>query len=189
MYKDNPEYTREYVSGKYSIYIPTNIATGYHERRKIEATVQAIYSNAGATRDVLEHLTSKMLEIINEGGKTAMSDVAVLLNNIQYRLKYPIDQHCAVRMGAILSFLEIEDAEGLVISHEDANNPQSHWLSKKLELADSDPDMYTFFFTWGFANTEAYRQQPDILTDMTYFRTRQEAIAKIMMPISTHSKK
>lgn len=189
MYKDNPAYTCEYAAGRHKLYIPENIATGYHERRKIEATVQAIYSNAGTTKDTLQLLTDKMLEVINEGGKTALSDVAVLINNIQYRLNYPIDQHCSVRMGALLCFLEIESPEGDVISSERADLPESHWLEKKMQLADSDPDMYSFFFTWGFANTEAYRQQPDILTDTTYFRTRQEMLTNLMMPISTHNKK
>jgi len=42
-----------------------------------------------------------MLELCNDekNMKTLRTDVATLANNIKYRLSYPVDEDCALRMG------------------------------------------------------------------------------------------
>lgn len=163
----------------YRFYIPVK-ATDYHTHRYVEALNQQIYSNAGATPEVLIEVMNIIISKCNDEKdiKTLRTDIAALANSIVYRTKYPVDQTCALRMGAILTFMEY-DHEGKLIS-EDPDKPDWFWINKKVQLALNNPELYTFFLTWGVANTPKYRELLDTLNDRDYFSKRMEAIMTLL---------
>lgn len=166
----------------YKIYTPANIMTGYHMSRMIAANEQQVYSNAGITPDLLTAIGNEIVSRVNDKtNKTALTDVAALANNILYRTKYPVDSLCCIRMGAILSFMSIDGME------EIPDKYNAWWTDKKVSLALDNPDMYTFFLSWGFANTPKYREALDTSIGSDYFRTREEAI-RSLMPQELYSK-
>lgn len=167
----NPSYQLAKEFGQYRFYTPVNIAEGYHLSRYVEALNQQIYANAGATRDVLQQTVAAILERCNDmkNPKTFRTDVAAIAQSIQYRLQYPVDQQCALRMGAILCFFEDENP--------DMYNAQL--MEKKVTLALEHPELYTFFLTWGISNLPLYRERLDTLTDPDYFLKREEMIRSL----------
>lgn len=179
MLKSNPQYEHQITVEGYSLYIPANTAD-YHMSRYVEATNQNIYSQSGANKDVLEVVMDEIILRCNDTSniKTLRTDIASLANNIKYRLKYPVDEHCIIRMGAILSFLEYEE-EGKLIS-ENPDKAEIMWLNKKMDLAFKYPDLYAFFLSWGVSNTPSYREALDTLNSTDYFVKRKQAIASMM---------
>lgn len=175
-FKDNPKYTQVFTSKVHnaSFYMPQDVANGYHMSRYVAAGAQNIYAAGGATKDLLNTMMDKMLELCNDekNVKNLRTDVATLANNIKYRLKYPVDEDCALRMGAIYTFTDGEDAE----------QTEDFWTNKKLAWAKGDatqniapdPELYSFFLSIGTASTPAWKEQLDILTDTNYFKTRKE---------------
>lgn len=183
MYKDNPDYHLKgtfTVSGiEYNIYTPSNISTGYSMQRFVEAEAQNIYSASGATKDVIRQIAEAGIKICEEGTKANIrTDTSALWNNLLYRLKYPVDEHCGIRMGAILSFMEYTDSEG-VLHSEPEQEIQYVWRKKKEDIAYQNDDAYAFFLSWGVSNTEAYREYWATLEDEEYFERRQRAIASL----------
>lgn len=164
--RDNPEFKCEFEKGDVRIYIPAEVSA-YHTQRYVAAMAQQIYSESGCTKDLLKSMMDNIITICNDKEtRTAKTDIAVLANNIKYRLQYPVDEDCAIRMGAILSFMEVEDP----------NTISDVWTKKKVELAHTDPEVYTFFLTLGIVNTPAYKELLDISIDMNYFSKRREAL-------------
>lgn len=181
MFQNNAAYELVHQAGKYRVYTPVNFQDGYHMSRYVEAINQQIYSNAGATRDVLESIMDEILARCNKElhPDNFRTDIAALANNIKYRLKYPVDQHCAIRMGAILSFMEYEAQDGATIS-EQPDKMEFHWLQKKVQLAMDMPELYSFFLTWGISNTPRYREALDTSNEADFFLKRDETLRSLM---------
>lgn len=150
----------------------------YHISRYIAAGQQGIYSSAGVTKEYLEAITGKMLEICNSNNtSTAKTDMALLAQNIRVRLKYPVDEDCAIRMGAIYAI-----AEG-----EEADTVSALWIKKKMDMCKGtielppDPDMYAFFLNTGYGLTKEWDgllTDTDTLTD--YLTKRNDMLLQTM---------
>lgn len=175
-YTNNPKYREVFHSKIHDIrlYMPEDAANGYHMSRYVAAGAQNIYSGGGATKDLLAAMMDKMLELCNDekSVKTLRTDIATLANNIKYRLRYPVDEDCALRMGAIYTF-----AEG-----EDPGTTEDFWTARKVAWAKGDivqnippdPELYAFFLSIGIISTPAWKEQSGILTDSNYFKTRMD---------------
>lgn len=186
MLANNPKYKEIFHSTVHDIkfYMPEDIANGYHMSRYVAAGAQNIYSSSGATKELLELMMNKMLELCNDEKniKTLRTDIATLANNIKYRLKYPVDEDCALRMGAIYVFVEGENPD----------MTEDFWTKRKLVLAKGDatqnippdPELYAFFLSIGLPYTPAWSEQSAISTDSGYFNQRVEML-NAMMPQPT----
>lgn len=156
------------------LYMPEDVANGYHMSRYVAAGAQNIYASGGATKELLGAMMDKMLELCNDEKniKTLRTDVATLANNIKYRLRYPVDEDCALRMGAIYTFAEGEDPDAT----------EDFWTVKKVTWAKGDatqniapdPELYSFFLSIGIPFTPAWKELSGTLTDSTYFRNRKD---------------
>lgn len=169
----------------YNFYIPAQ-TTEYHTSRLVEASNQQIYANAGANAEVFEAIADDIILRSNTqmNKETFRSDVAILANQIKYRKKYPVDQHCAIRMGAILSFIE-EDKDEPTFS-EDPNKVQLLYQQRKETLAFDNPELYTFFLTWGSENIPIYKEHFATSIDMEYFSKRMDAIRSLtLLPLKS----
>lgn len=159
-------YTNEH--GNFYVAIDPN---NYHLSRYVAANVQDIYASCGTTPDYMDSITNRMLDIINTSNVDRIkSDLSVLVNNIRYRLKYPVDQDAALRMACCY------------IIHEDENpdevNP--HWMQKKLEWCKSDGKMYEVFFSHGVTFTPSWKERLSDLGEMTvYLNQRNEALMSL----------
>ncbi len=180
MFRNNPAYQQAAQEGKYSLYIPENIMS-YHTSRFIQAANQQIYSNAGATKEVLEQVMTEIIERCNNQKDiaTMRTDIAAFANSVKYRLKYPVDELCSLRMGAILCYLEYENEDGTVVS-EDPDKYDNFWTKKKMDLAMDSPNLYSFFLTWGISNTPQYREHSGISIDMDYFMQRRQMLESLL---------
>lgn len=182
MFKDNPKYKEVFHSTVHDLrfYMPEDIANGYHMSRYVAAGAQNIYSASGATKDLLGAMMDKMLELCNEekNVKTLRTDIATLANNIKYRLRYPVDEDCGLRMGAIYCFVEGEDPDVT----------EDFWTRRKVTLAKGDaaqniqPDaaLYAFFLSIGLPYTPAWKEQLDTSTGSNYFNQREETLNSLM---------
>lgn len=181
-YANNPLYKEVFYSKVHDVklYMPADAANGYHMSRYMAAGAQNIYAAAGATKDLLEHMMDKMLELCNDEKSLNMlrTDIATLANNIKYRLRYPVDEDCALRMGAIYTFAEGEDPECT----------DDLWTARKVAMAKGDvshdilpdPELYTFFLSIGLESTPAWKEQLDILSDLNYFKTRKDNLNALL---------
>lgn len=174
MYANNPKYTEVYRFGNYVFYQPTDITSGYHDRRYVEAYHQQIYANSGATAEILETITDKMIELCNTELKNAnlRTDLALLAQNIRFRLKNPVDEHCAIRQAAILLFCETG------ASAEDPDTIEQVWTDRKVKLALDNPSVYTFFLTLGVACIPKYSELWPTLTE-DYFIKRETTLKSL----------
>lgn len=180
-FKDNPLYKVVFESKVHGckFYAPS-ADSDYHLSRYVAAGAQNIYSGAGTTKDALKAITDKMLELCNDEKnlKQLRTDLTVLAQNIQYRLKYPIDEDCAIRMGAIYVFMEDEEPDEV----HDLFTRRKIMMAKG-DLANkipADPELYAFFLNTGIANTPAWRESETDLSDTAYFRTREEALSALV---------
>lgn len=183
MFKDNPAYKEVFHSKVHDVrfYMPEDMANGYHLSRYVAAGAQNIYSASGATKELLDAMMTKMLELCNDekNVKTLRTDIATLANNIKYRLRYPVDEDCALRMGAIYSF-----AEG-----ENPDTTEDYWTRRKVAMAKGDaaqdiapdPELYAFFLSSGIPSTPAWSALLDTLSSTDYFSKREEML-NAMMP-------
>ena len=175
MLSANPAYKVAFSHDGINLYIPVEV-TSYHKSREVAAMAQQIYSESGATPQVIKSIAEEALRICNTAQeKQVRTDVGTLMNNLLYRLKYPVDEDCAIRMGAILCFME----------DEDPNKTEDFWTQKKIELAHKSPEAYAFFLTMGINNTPAYNNRLDISIDTDYFNNRREILRGLELP--THS--
>ncbi len=177
MLRNNSEYELQAEEGPYRIYTPVNIAEGYTTERYVQAMHQEMYSNAGITADTLRVIAEDILARCNstQPTETIRTDVGTLMHNILYRLQNPVDEHCAIRTGAILSFLEYENSDGHTVT-EDPRKYDGFWTKKKEGLAFEYPELYAFFLEMGLNNTPQYRQAFDISTNPDYFSHRSETL-------------
>lgn len=144
------------------------MAEKYHLSRYIAAGAQNIYSASGCTKEYLDAITNKMIEVCNGSNTTtAKTDLALLANNIRVRLKYPIDEDCAIRMGAIYAIMEGEDPDTC-----DANV-----VKVKMDMCLTDRDMYAFFLNMGYQSTPEWNGLlPDLEAMEDYLKTRNELL-------------
>lgn len=171
---DNPEYVEVYHNERTGVrlYGPSQ-AGKYHMSRMIAAQAQDLYASVGASKQVLEGLVQKALDLCNEDtadGKRLRTDIGMLMNNLLYRMRYPVDAECGLRMGALLCF-----AEG-----EDPDKTSDAWTQKKLRMADEDPELYTFFLHTGLRSCNSYAELLDTLT-VTTMEQRRQAIAAMTL--------
>lgn len=181
MFKDNENYILQHEApGGFRFYVPTNPAEGYHTSRWVEVLNQQIYASGGATKDVLGHTMREIVLLCNkrEGLDTVKTDIAGLANSILYRLEYPVDELCGLRMGAVLTFMEYENGEGRTIS-EDPSRYDKFWVDRKLVIAKDDPDSYAFFLGLGLSNIPDYKERLLILNLTDYFQQREETISSL----------
>lgn len=183
-FENNPDYKLAFeskVHGK-KFYVPSNLSS-YHISRQMAANAQNIYASSGATKEVLKYLVTKMLDIANDEKdlRRVRTDIGTLCNNILYRLQYPVDEECGLRLGATYVFIEGEDPDTYSLPY----------TQQKEELAKGniqkgikpDPDLYTFFLTMGIASMESYQDLSEDLKDMEYLMNR-EKILRTLMPQS-----
>lgn len=181
-YKNDPAYKEVFHSEVHNItlYMPEDVANGYHMSRYVAAGAQNIYAAGGATKDLLSAMMDKMLELCNDekNVKNLRTDIATLANNIKYRLRYPVDEDCALRMGAIYTLAEGEDPE----------QTEDFWTNRKIAWAKGDatqqiapdPELYAFFLSIGIVSTPAWKELSDTLTDTNYFKARKENLNALM---------
>lgn len=175
MYANNPAYQLQKTIGKYSIYTAKDINDGIHIFRYIEAQAQERYNRAGITAENLETIADEILKRANEKNfEQARTDIGVIATSLKYRLKFPVDEHCALRMGHILTFMEHEDG-----TFEDPKSTHIAWMDKKMELSLESPDAYAFFLNLGLASSETYSKISDISIDTDYFLRRRMELASL----------
>lgn len=179
MYAHNPAYNLIHTSGRYNIYaLKDENIQQLHKSREVEASIQNVYSNAGATAEYIQQLCEAGIKMLENDAKseTLRQNMMAIMNQLLYRTRYPVDALCGIRMGAILSFMEYRTDEGVQSEPEDI---QIQWLNMKVQLALDDPKMYDFFLTWGVASTPSYYSHLSILSDRDYFNKRTEMLASL----------
>lgn len=182
IHSDNPLYKVAFESTAHGIkfYVPVENGN-YHMSRYIAAGQQNIYSSLGATRDYLDGLTKKMLDLCNnENNKERLrSDIAVLANNLRYRLQYPVDEDCSIRMGAIYAIAQDEHAD----IHDNFQTQRKVDLAKgsNTHNISPDPDLYAFFLSMGLEATESWTKYEPTTIGSEYFQKRVEALNGLMI--------
>lgn len=181
MLKNNPDFKEVFTIDKYSFYAPTQV-TRYHKSRELEANNQIIFASSGATKDVLLAHLNEIINICNAPTAiaTTRTDIAAICNALIYRTSKPVDEKCAIRLGALLTFLEYE--EDGVLQSEPPNEVKPYWLDKKMQLALQYPDLYTFFLSMGIVHIPQYNELSDTLNNVDYFITRREGIQSLLPP-------
>lgn len=181
LHKDNPQYKLIFESKVHGIkfYMPVDNG-GYHMSRYIAAGQQNIYSSLGATREYLDGLTQKMLDLCNnENNKDRLrTDMAVLANNLRYRLQYPVDEDCSIRMGAIYAIAQDEHAD----IHDNFQTQRKVDLAKgnQTHHISPDPDLYAFFLSMGLQATESWTKYEPTTTGNGYFQKRLSDLENLM---------
>lgn len=174
IFKDNPSYKEACKSDKHIFYTPINIAEGYHVSRFIAGNAQNMYSASGITKELHTTMLNKILDIVNDDKSNTgrvKSDVATIANNLLYRTRYPVDEECLIRMGAIYCFIEGEDPDTV----------DDLWTQKKMKVAKEDRKVYDFFIETGWINTPAYKDLLPVLNDSEYFQKRQAALESLTL--------
>lgn len=194
MYKDNPEFELKASSGKYRVYTLVNLME-MHTTRFVELTDQQIYAASGATPETIQAVCDAGISLCNDTipNETLKTDIAQLLNSLKYRLQHPVDQHCSLRMGATASFIEYDDVREVPDPANPTGPPikepytvteplvyNSFYREMKVRLAMENPDLYTFFLSWGVALGDKYKSHYHSLTDPDYFSKRAETIRTVL---------
>lgn len=163
-------------------YVPKNLSE-YHISRQMAGNAQNIYAAGGATKDVLRYLVTKMLEICNKEKNidNVRTDVGTLCNNILYRLQYPVDEECGLRLGATYVFIEGENPDIYSLAYTQQKEMLAVGSIKEGILPD--PDLYSFFLTMGIASMESYRDLSEDLKSLEYLQERRRVLES-MMPVS-----
>jgi hypothetical protein len=179
-YANNPAFKEAFVSTVHNarFYVPSDTSTGFHVSRVVGAQAQDIYSGAGATKETIDLITKAMLDLLEDEGKARIrTEGALLMQNLRYRLQYPVDEDCLVRMGAILTFMESPD-----YGFEEHDSLLAHHTELKLRLAKGgekkgpDSKLYAFFLSMGAAYTPSYNGLSDICLDLEYHQQRAETL-------------
>ena len=147
--------------------------TELHKSREVEAQIQNIYSNSGATAEYLSKFCDELILKLENDPKndTLRQTMIARLNELKYRTKVPVDHLCGLRMGAILSFIEGEPFEA-----------SGAWIDKKVQMALEDAELFDFFLRWGISSTPSYSNLLNTLTDRDYFSQRMSMIASFHPP-------
>lgn len=167
----NPLYKEVFRHGTDVFYMPVE-TTAYHKSRELAMNGQDIFSRCGIDPETLRTYMQQLLDVAN-GNKakdTLRSDAAVIASNILLRLKSPVDELCAIRMGAI----------ALIHEDEDPNTCTQAWIKHKTELAQQHPDMFTFFLHTGIAFTPEYNSLLRGLEAEEYLTKRAEALSLLV---------
>lgn len=171
----NPLFKEVFHSKVHNVkfYAPAN--GEYHMSRYVAAGAQNVFSQAGMTKDLITRFLNKMLDICNEekNVKRVRTDIAILCNNLIYRTDHPVDEDCAIRMGAIYVFIEGENP--------DTVDPQT--ITKKINLVKGDPydpDLYAFFLTLGATNTPSWNESEPVTIDWEYLTNRADMLRSLM---------
>lgn len=163
---DNPDYTPVYTSETVGItfYIPAD-TSNYHKSREMAMQAQEAYNRCGISREVLQSMTAKMLEIANNqlDKDTVRTDIGILANNLNYRMTKIADEACIMQMAAI----------GLLCEREDPNALTDGWTKHKLRLAEQHPDIRDFFLQMGVAFSPEYATALRGLAVEEYLTERQ----------------
>lgn len=171
VFKDNPNYQLIHTTANGTdLYAPAD-QSQYHLSRYVAANAQNIYSACGTTKETLTVFLNEMVKRCNDAKDTATirTDIAILANNLLYRIKYPVDEDCAIRMGAIYCFIDGEDPEDV----------SDMWTRKKMELAKSAPATYSFFLTLGIRYTPSWNGLDSPLTSTDYLTNRDTELAAL----------
>ena len=142
-FKDNPNYQPAITTAAGTTFYAPASDTAYHQSRYVAAAAMNIYCNAGITPELLVKILDEMEKAVN-GNK--LSDVAVWINNLRYRTRYPVDEDAAIRLALVFFFVE----------GEDPNKVESHWTEHKLKLVKEDPAASTFFMEYGIQSSPTY---------------------------------
>lgn len=173
MFADNPEFIAAFTHKETGIifYCPSETTT-YHKSRELAMQAQEQYSRCGISKDVLKSFIENILDLCNKENNVARlrTDVGTYMNNLQARMKSPVDELCAIRMGAIACFIE----------GENPNEVKDSYTQQKLKLADRHPDIYAFFLNTGIAFTPEYNQVWRGLLAEDYFQTRKLMLSGLM---------
>lgn len=162
-------------------YVNKNVED-YHLLRKLEAERHLIYATSGATKDLIQAICKEIINRANQDGfRTARTDIAILANNLLYRTQKPVDEHCALRMGAILTYMAFTSEDGSEIE-EDPETSGADWLDIKERRAMEDPELYNFFILTGINVIPEYRKLADSSNLTEYFRTRRNELAGLTLP-------
>lgn len=175
MLKDNPKYKLEMSAHGYDIYVPAN-AADYHITRHIEAMKHNIYASCGITKESLSGIISAVLERCNNDGNSKQwrTEIGNLMAYLQACLSNPVDEHCAIRLGACLCFIENEEIS------ENPDMPELFYQKAKEDLAFKHPEFYAFFLTLGLSSSPEYKELLEVLTDTGYFRKRKEMLSHFL---------
>lgn len=150
-----------------TLYMPVDI-TAYHKSREVAMQAQERYANSGISKEILTVMCSKAIEMCNKQTSldTLRTDMAILWNNILARTANPVDELCAIRMGAIACFLEGEDPDSVEMA----------WTEQKMRLAMEHPNIYAFFLNMGIAFTPEYSNLLRGLKVEDYLSSRAEML-------------
>ncbi len=167
MLSDNPLFKVAFQNNSVTLYMPVDV-TSYHKSREVAMQAQERYSKAGVSKEVLEQMCARAIEMCNKTTSmdTLRTDMGVLWNNILARMNDPVDELCAIRMGAIACFLDDEDPDKVEIS----------WTDRKVRLAFEYPDLYTFFLDTGISFTPTYSNLLRGLNVEDYLSNRKEML-------------
>ena len=161
--RDNPAFTVVFHSKVHNLdfYEPAT-DTQYHLSRYVAGGAQNIYSAAGLTPALIDTILGEMEKAVNNN---KLSEVAVWINNLKYRLRYPCDEDALLRMAAIFTFIDGEDPEKV----------EPHWTETKVQFIKEDPEAYTFFMKVGIAHSTTYSELPGVASP-AYFQNRREEL-------------
>lgn len=177
LHKNNPLLREVFHSKVHDVkfYAPAEDGK-YHTSRYIAAGHQNIYSASGVTKDFIDNWSEKFLDIVNsENNKDRLrTDAAVMLNNLRYRLKYPVDEDCGLRMGAIYAIAQDEPFEMLENLHTDRKVKLARGSAS--EKIAPDPELYTFFLTLGIEFTASWQEYKADIIGTPYFQKRMETL-------------
>jgi len=167
MLSGNPLYKVAFQNDSITLYMPVDI-TSYHKSREVAMQAQERYSKAGISKEVLNDIATRALEMVNKTNAidTLRTDMAVLWNNLLARMNDPVDELCAIRMGAVACFLDNEDPDKVEIAFTD----------RKIKLAFEHPDLYAFFLDTGISFTPTYSNLLRGLNVEDYLNNRREML-------------
>jgi hypothetical protein len=143
----NSNYKLVLEHGGHRFYMPTE-TTAYHKSRELAMAGQDTFSRAGIDPETLREFAQLLLDKANKvtNDATLRTDVGVVATNLLLRLREPIDELCAIRMGAIACIHEDEDPDKCTQS----------WIQRKIQLAKEHPAIFDFFLQMGIAFTPEY---------------------------------
>lgn len=183
MLKDNPLYKEIFHSKVHDkkFYAPANDGD-YHMSRYIAAGAQNVYSASGATKELLERYIDKIVDICNnERNKdTIRTDIGTLCNNLKYRMRYPVDEDCALRMGAVYCIMEGEDPD--TVNPKDTERKVSMAKGVFDKNIPADPDLYAFFLSIGLQSTPSWKEYEADISNLDYFKDRNKALETMTLP-------
>lgn len=170
----HPDYELVQTFGEHSFYKPKE-TTNYHKSRELAMSGQDQFSRSGISPDVLQAFAQELLDHSNKPATkdTFRSTVAVIATNILLRLRNPVDELCAIRMGAI----------AMIHADEDPDKCTQGWIKRKMELAHENPNIFDFFLQMGIAFTPEYGSLLRTITAEDYLTNRNQQL-QLVQPIT-----